>query len=243
MEYKLKILVLTSCTGEKKFKPENQLTMADFEKISSKEFKQREKELSAYKLPAEEMYTGQQHLRLLRGLKLMTDASKGDISIDLKILSAGYGLLDDTASIVPYEMTFSGMKAKQLRNWADFLKIPEKVLSAIEDYELSIFLLGKEYLKAIKFPKTLNTKATLVFLAGKGSETLLPTGPNIKTVFLGNADTRRMGAGLVALKGRAMEILGEKAAEAPSIFEKLLKAPEHLVGFWGDYQKISCFSK
>jgi hypothetical protein len=235
----VKVLIITSCTGEKKLKPGNQLTFADFKKIGTSNFSQREKELKDYQLPAGEMYTGQQHIRLMRGLKLMAEASKGEIFIDLRILSAGYGLLDDIAPIVPYEVTFNGMKAKELRNWADFLKIPEKVFSAIEDYDLSIFLLGKEYLKAIKFPKTLDTKSTLVFLTGKGSETLLPSGPNIKTIFLGNADARRMGAGLVALKGRAMEILGEKAAETPVFFKKIIKSPDLLIAFWGEYKKAT----
>ena len=234
----MRILILTSCTGEKKFKPDNQLTMADFEKIGSKEFKQREKELSAYSLSAEEMYTGQQHIRLMRGLNLMAEASKGDIFIDLKILSAGYGLLNDNAQIVPYELTFNGMKAKELRDWANFLKIPEKVLSAIEGYHLSIFLLGKEYLKAVHFPKTINNRGALLFLTSKGSASLLPSGPNIWTINLGNTDAKRMGAGLVALKGRAMEILGEKVSETPSFLKHAFGCPEQLVSFFRDFKKI-----
>ena len=64
----------------------NQLTMADFKTIGSKQFEKREKELSSYRVPADEMYTGQQHVRLMRGLKLIADSSEENIKVDLKIL-------------------------------------------------------------------------------------------------------------------------------------------------------------
>lgn len=235
----MKILIVTSCTGEKKFKPDNQLTMADFKTIGSKQFKKREKELSSYRVPADEMYTGQQHVRLMRGLKLIADSSEENIKVDLKILSAGYGLLDGNSLIVPYEVTFSTMKAKPLREWADFLKIPEKVISAIDGYDLAVFLLGKEYLKAINFPKSIETKCKMVFLTGKGSQSCLPKGPTVRTVFLGNKDAKRIGAGLVALKGRAIELLGEKVADDPAFLESVVRSPESLVAFFYKYKKLS----
>ena len=46
----MKVLVVTSCTGEKKFSPENQLTLDDFRE--AKKLKAREKELEEFALPA-----------------------------------------------------------------------------------------------------------------------------------------------------------------------------------------------
>jgi len=204
----MKILIITSCTGEKKYKPDNQLTYADFQKIDTETFKHREKELVDYLMPASEMYTGQQHVRLIKGLKLLRETLP-NILIDLKIVSAGYGLLDEQQSIAPYEMTFNSMKAKELRKWADTLNLPQKVLAAIANYDLVIFLLGKEYIKAVDFPKKLDISGSCLFLTGKSSSTYLPTGSNVKPVFLGNKDAKRFGAGLVALKGRVLEVIGE----------------------------------
>ena len=239
----MRILVITSCTGEKKYKPENQLTIDDFKTIGSKRFRQREKELSEFSLPASEMYTGQQHVRLMRGLELIRSVCPKNMQTDLKILSAGYGLLDEDAPIIPYEATFNGMKAKTLREWADFLKIPESILSTIQGYDLTIFLLGQGYLKAINFPKTISVKGNLVFLTGKGSKSSLPTGPNIIPIYLGNKEAKRMGAGLVALKGRAMEILGEKVADDPAFLKSVVRSPGSLVEFLNSYKKPTTTSK
>ena len=49
---------------------------------------EREKELADYLVSAEEMYTGQQHVRLMRGIEAI-----GRDKVDLNILSAGYGFL------------------------------------------------------------------------------------------------------------------------------------------------------
>jgi hypothetical protein len=232
----MRILIITSCTGEKKYKPENQLVLNDFTQIGKDLFAQKENDLKGYRAPAGEMYTGQQHIRLMRGLELLRNACS-DVTIDLKIVSAGYGLLDEDSPIVPYEATFNGMKAKVLREWADLLKIPESILSTIKGYDLSIFLLGQGYLKAINFPTTIAVKGNLVFLTGKGSQSSLPAGSNVVPIYLGNKEAKTMGAGLVALKGRAIEILGEKVADDPAFLKSVVRSPESLAGFFKDYKK------
>ncbi len=64
----MKIRILTSCTGEKAYSLDNQLMQADFRLLSEPDkFQAREDELSAYRTPAEAMYIGQQHLRLMEG--------------------------------------------------------------------------------------------------------------------------------------------------------------------------------
>jgi hypothetical protein len=80
----------------------------------------------------------------------------------------------------------------------------------IKGYDLSIFLLGQGYLKAINFPTTIAVKGNLVFLTGKGSQSSLPAGSNVVPIYLGNKEAKTMGAGLVALKGRAIEILARR---------------------------------
>lgn len=233
----MKILIITSCTGAKKYKPDNQLTQDDFKKLGTEAFKRREKTLEDFKLPAKEMYKGQQHVHLLKGLELIRIACP-KITIDLKIVSAGYGLLDENSPILPYEQTFNNMKAKEIRSWAYFLKIPLKIVSTISNYDLNIFLLGKEYIKAINFPKTLSISGNCIFLTGKGSAPYLPTGPNIHMIYLGNEDAKRLSAGLVALKGRVIEIVGEfTKAQGPSFMEDLIKHPYQLDIFLKSYKK------
>ena len=233
----MRVLILTSCTGEKRFQPENQLTAADFRGRSIGSFAKRTEELSPYRLPAVEMYTGQQHVRLLRGLQSLKEACP-DISFDLKILSAGYGLLDESTPIVPYEMTFQGMKSGVIHEWAEFLKIPTEVQATLAEYDLNLILLGKEYLQAISFPPSWNSNRTIIFLAGKGSFKHLPSGPSVHVITLANTDAKRLGAGLVALKGRTVELLGEHVRQVGANFIKeLIQQPATLEDFLGNYVK------
>lgn len=239
----MQVLILSSCTGKKEHKPDNQLTKADFQVVGKNAFHRREKALAAYRLPAGEMYTGQQHVRLLRGIELMRKACP-EVSIDLKIVSAGYGLIDEATPIVPYEMTFQGMRAKELRKWAHFLELPQNVLSVIPEYDLIIFLLGKEYLRTIDLPKDLHPLSTCIFLTSKGGLRYIPEGSNVLTYTLSNKDAQRMGAGLVALKGKIIEIIGGHVhASGPKFLEGLKQSPESLIEFIRKYKKPAAASR
>jgi hypothetical protein len=89
----MRILVITSCTGEKAVTSDQALTLEDFAR-GSQHVKQREKELKDLMRPAEELYTGQQHVRLMRGVQALREHRnhKGTpLKLDLWILSGGYG--------------------------------------------------------------------------------------------------------------------------------------------------------
>jgi len=235
--HNMRILILTSCTGDKAHAPENRLAQTDFRQMGTQDFEKREKELSAFALPAGEMYTGRQHILLKKGLALLRKYCP-DMQFEMKIISAGYGLLDEHIPIVPYEMTFSGMKAKDLRKWADFLNLPRKTLGTLSGYDTVVFLLGKEYLRALDLPKHSDIAANCLFICGKGGQGHMPQGPRIHSLVPDNKDGRRLGAALVSLKGRVVEILGEQAQiQGQDFVRELFAFPEHLTDFIRNYQK------
>src|SRR5262245_60224708 len=104
-----RVLVLSSCTSQKVSAPKRQLTIEDFAK-GGRHLKKRERELKSFELSARDMYQGQQHARLMRGIEAINQAKK--LKVDLQILSAGYGLISANKVIVPYECTLSTMKKK-----------------------------------------------------------------------------------------------------------------------------------
>src|SRR5262245_22715677 len=122
----MRILVITSCTGEKAVTSDKALTKDDFAH-GTKHLQQRERELKELMRRAEELYTGQQHIRLMRGIQTIREAGTHGtpVQLDLWVLSAGYGLVPSDRALAPYECTFQGMKSKQRRAWADNLKVPE----------------------------------------------------------------------------------------------------------------------
>jgi hypothetical protein len=64
----MRVVVVTSCTGEKAASPAYPLTLQDFAEGGAR-LACREKELAAYQRSAAALYTGQQHVRLMRGVQ------------------------------------------------------------------------------------------------------------------------------------------------------------------------------
>lgn len=122
----MRILIITSCTGEKVVGSDRQLTAEDF-KMGKTHLTKREKELKDLLRSAREIYSGEQHVRLMRGVEESQKSGKNQI--DLHVLSAGYGLIPEDRMVAPYEITFATMKSKELRDWADTLNVPADFIS------------------------------------------------------------------------------------------------------------------
>src|SRR5438105_917320 len=119
----MRILVITSCTGEKVVHHERALTLEDFQQ-GPEHVAQREHEMADLLTPAEDLYSGLQHIRLMRGIQQYREhhvRGRADGQLDLYILSAGYGFVRADKKLAPYECTFHGMKKPQLRMWANRL--------------------------------------------------------------------------------------------------------------------------
>lgn len=127
------VLVVTSCTGEKRSKPDNQLMLEDFK--DSARLQKRHEELAEFVCPAGQMYTGVQHLRVMEGVQLLRQ-SFGRKAVDVAILSAAYGLIPEDKTIVPYEVTFNTMKGYEVDEWAKLLGIRQAFEQAIAEDKL-----------------------------------------------------------------------------------------------------------
>ncbi len=218
------ILVITSCTGRKKHKPPNQLNYEDFD--SSERFHRRTVELKGFKVPAAEMYTGQQHQHLMAGLEEVRKVY-GLAVIDLHIISAGYGLLAEDDVIVPYNVTFSGLNRGDLLARSDSLQLHEHVETLIAGYDLVFFLLGKEYVQALQLPFEVPDRVTQIFLLGTGYRKLIPDSPNVHFVPAGSDLARELGVMGVALKGFVFKLLCKVIRrDGLQVFEKVRQNPQ-----------------
>lgn len=203
----LKTLIITSCTGEKRNKPNNQLVQSDF--LNKDILSLRENELMTFKTSAENMYTGMQHLRLMEGIDNLRKSFGREI-VDLAIVSAGYGLLSEEEEIVPYEVTFSSMKSKQLDEWAENLNIHNDVCELIKGYDMVFFLLGDKYLRSIKLPLEVKENQRLIFFASKTSKKLIPDERPYFFIEVGQEDAKEFSYGLVGLKGYLFKLLAKE---------------------------------
>ena len=218
----MKILVITSCTGRKKHKSLNQLKYEDF--ASSERLRRRTAELKDFKDSAAEMYTGQQHRYLMAGLKEVRKVHKS-ATIDLHIISAGYGLLAEDDIIVPYNVTFSGLKKDELLARSNSLQLHKRVETLIAGYDLVFFLLGAEYVRALQLPFEISNAVLQIFLLGTGYRKLIP--PNAHFVPAGGDLARELGVMGVALKGFVFKKICERVCrDGLQVFEKIMREPQ-----------------
>jgi hypothetical protein len=214
------IKILTSCTGEKLFSPENQLTQDDFWQLNEQDiFSKREEQLNQQRTEAEKLYTGLQHLRLMDGIQLLRNVFGGD-AVSLSILSAGYGVIPGNRMIVPYECTFQTMKNPQIDKWATHLQIPEQARAFFtQDADLTLVLLGESYLRALQLDNNVLFASPTLFLASENSKKYIQGQGAIRVVTLSNQEAKRFSCGLVGLKGEIASRLVKNLSKAENVFQ------------------------
>ena len=199
----MKILIITSCTGEKATESPEQLTLDDFRKGKS-HVAMCEAKLESQMLPAESLYTGMQHQRLMRGV--VAARGKSGIEINLNIVSAGYGLVPGSRKLPPYEATFIGMKTAESREWAKHLKLAFDIRNLLDQpYDLALILLGDDYLQALALDSDVKLGGPTILFCGKASAAKLPVLSRLQTIVLANKDATRFACGMIGIKGEIVE--------------------------------------
>jgi hypothetical protein len=221
------ILIITSCTGEKSVDDNRRLTIADFSQ-GVDHVADLHTELHELLTPAEKLYSGMQHHRLMRGVGVIR--SIPGIKLDLSIVSAGYGLVQPDQQLAPYEATFIGMGKAEAKAWARHLKIPEAIRRVMaHPYDLGLVLLGDDYLQACELDGDIKLGGPTLFFCGKASASKLPQLPQLHPVLLGNADAKAFSCGLVGLKGEVAARVLEDLAGDPEMLAGYLKKPQAAV--------------
>lgn len=207
----MKMLVVTSCTGEKIYHPDNQLTQADFADTAT--LAKREAELAEFKTTAGKIYTGMQHQRLMEGIEALRSAYGKEI-VDLYVVSAGYGLISEDREVVPYEVTFNTMNGAAIKEWSQHLGIHHDLSELVQNYDLVLFLLGDKYLKAVGLPfDEAREDQKLVFFASGTSKKMIPSHAPYYFVEVGQEDAKSFSYGLVGLKGYLFKLMATDAVK------------------------------
>lgn len=155
-------------------------------------------------------------MRGVRALAARTADAEAPIEVDLRVVSAGYGLVRGPRRLAPYEATFRKVPRGERRAWAGQLGIPVDVCAALaEPFDLGLVLLGDEYLDACALDAGLVLGGAALVLCSAGAAKRLPRLERLRPIVLSEDDTRRFGAGLVALKGEVAGRLLERVASDP----------------------------
>lgn len=209
-----RLLVISSCTADKAVSRRDGLTLRHFQNLSER--RGREEALKPFARPAAALYTGMQHRHLMRGIDRLR-RRYGRETVELKIISAGYGLVDENRLLVPYEATFEEMSRTEARAWARALGIAAAVRESLTGRTLVVVLLGARYLEAIEPPLRPETAQRIVFLARADMRERLDA-PGVTVVPVGKVEAARYHAGHVALKGRMFDLFAAGLAAEPSLW-------------------------
>ena len=220
----MRIVVVTSCTGEKAVTDKRALTLRDFRK-GKEHVKAREGKLASLMTPAEELYTGQQHVRLMRGVKAFREKhpkKDSDSTLDLHIVSAGYGLVPGRRKLAPYEATFQGMKKGELRDWADELGVATALRRVLtKPYDLALVLLGDSYLDACALDGAMKLGGPTLLFCGTRQAQKLPRIADLRAIPMSNPEASRFSCGLIGLKGELATRLLGLVTQEPDVIQKL----------------------
>lgn len=194
-----RLVVVSSCTATKRVDPERLRPVT-----------------------AESLYRGQQHLRLMAGARAYLRAGEPAGKLELRIVSAGHGLVARSRRLTPYEATFAGLPREAIRRRARKLGIPSQIRALLaRQYGLALLLLGDDYLEACSLDDQMTLGGpTIAFCAPRVAQRL-PSLPALHVVTLHNAEAKRFSCGLVSLKGELGGRLLVRLAKEPATISGL----------------------
>ena len=229
----MKILILSSYTGKKKYEPDNCIRFEDLEPPAHLE--NRIRELSGYSAPAGEMFTGPLHTQLRHGLKqIRKHAQYSENTLDLYFPWYGFRVdgqkipVNENDHIVPFNITPRRPLRPLEYNETGFL---ESMGTLIEGYDLVLSILRWNDIVLLQRVFEVERKATLIFLIAPSHRHVVDDSlSNVHIVEAGTNLSRAIGAMNVALNGVVLRRLCEAAyRDGFQVFEKIKQDPQRLI--------------
>jgi hypothetical protein len=189
-------------------------------------------------LPAERLYAGEQHRRLMAGVTALRDQFR----VDLWVISARAGLIAGDEQLAPYDESFSGLPAAQARSQADRLGIAEDLRRLVaEPCKLTIVLVGNDYFDAARLDEPVGWASPTLALISPSRAARMPIHSNLRPLVIGQTLAREWSLPLTLLKGEIVRRLffdlgrGTRTVESIAFDRSLLHTLNDQ-----SYQAVSC---
>lgn len=228
VDKKYRILVISSCTKKK------------LKQKSGKEFDKKNKGFSSKEslIPAYQLYRGRHHLYLMEGIGLLRDNFEEGI-VSLKILSAGYGLIDENKKIAPYDKSLNKMGKNQIIEWGRKQQIKKKLCEMAKDFNIIVFLLGNKYLQAIDFPMFREDQKVIFFSSAEGGK-IIPEKNNYFLFYAGVKEAGIFKASPIWFKGYLFKLICKEVIKNPDLLNRIYYDP---IGVMEKFYKNQIFKK
>jgi hypothetical protein len=172
----MRTLVITPCSTKQRGNVADPAHATDLADPGRR--RQVQDRLAAFACPAFEMYTST-HYRLIRDGVQAVWQRWGRETVEIAILSSGYGLLQADDVIVPYDVTFDEFDEAELTRWTAHLQISQQVSILVQDYDLVFYLLGGRYLSVLNLPLDVPDSVQQIVFTAQDSLPLVPAVPNL----------------------------------------------------------------
>ena len=221
----MRTLLITPCSAQKRGDVPDPARAAD---LADPERRQKaEARLAEFACPAMEMYTGTHHRLVMDGVRAVWQRWGRD-SLNLAVLSGGYGLLPAEQEIIPYDVTFDEFDETGLAAWVARLEIPQRAAALAGAHDLVLYLLDGRYLAALGLPLAVPGSVQQIALTDEDSLALLPAAPNLHAVVAhGPAAARRWHVRAPHVRGFLVRRLCQQIVyHGPAILEWLHRHPQ-----------------
>ncbi|WP_324757042.1 hypothetical protein [Haloarcula montana] len=197
------VLIVDQCCKQKAYPKDSETLTADDIDATEREALLDRKDV--HSIPAADLYVGRQQKAIDRAVNTLRAT---DHTVTRVFISAGFGVVDENEPLPPYNVTFSGMSAGDIRKRADELSITQDLLNVISDSpkpDVAFFALGADYFTSF------DTEAVLSALPGEtvnvlyNREERASTLSNSISLPARNADASQYGVNAIELKGYYIE--------------------------------------
>lgn len=201
----MRILVIDQCSGSKD-------SPDWFEKYAAEEIDShsREELLNEVRdrvpgLRAEKLYTGRQQQFITEACERLRKA--GD-DVDRLFISAGFGLVDESTELPPYEVTFNDYSRAEIHQRGETLSIGTDIqtnLTGGQPYDIVFFALGQSYLESFDLEEVLLSLPEETTAVLFNQETLAEKREHVHSLPARTAEAKQFGTIVVAVKGQYLQ--------------------------------------
>lgn len=156
-------------------------------------------------VPARDLYDGQQQRLISSAVDRLRNV--GD-SVDRVFISAGFGVIDETTVLPPYDVTFNGCSDDEITERATTLGIQEDLHRCIESggpYDVIFFALGDDYYRSFDLRELLNAVPTPTKIILFNQEDIADKHEHVRSISARNGEAKEHETPVIALKGRYLQ--------------------------------------
>jgi hypothetical protein len=136
------------------------------------------------------------------------------------IVSAGYGLINESREIAPYDVTFQQQPKPWIRKRGATLGVPPAIRALITKYGIVFVLLGDDYLLSTNPPLPVEPNQKFIYFGSPKHRWV----PNRDVTIAPSAQQQatQFHDGVMTLKGRMFYLLAVTLCHQPSAWEQVL---------------------